>query len=152
MATSVPDFTGTWHLDNDASDAFDEIMKAEGMNMIARNFMARLKITQELVQSESKLSITGRTKWGAGTTEILLNGETETRKNKQGKEFKTRSYWDQGGTTLITTVESTHPDGRPIEMVIHRFLQDGNATMVQQVELRYSTGETYSARRIFRRG
>jgi hypothetical protein len=152
MATSVPNFTGTWHLDNAASDSFDEIMKAEGLNMFARNFVARLKITQEIVQSESKLSITGRTNWGANTTEVLLNGEAEIKKNRQGKEFKTSSYWNVDGTALITSVESTHPDGRPIEMLIHRSLQDGNTTMVQQVELRYSTGETYSARRIFRRG
>ncbi|NJK61712.1 MAG: hypothetical protein HC921_02625 [Synechococcaceae cyanobacterium SM2_3_1] len=152
MATAVADFTGTWHLDNEASDSFDEIMKAEGLNMIARNFAARLKVTQEIVQSDSHLTITARTKWGAHTTDASLNGETEIKTNRQGKEYRACHYWDPDGTTLITKVESTHPDGRPIETIVRRFLEDGNATMVQQVELRYSTGEIYSARRIFRRG
>jgi hypothetical protein len=114
-----PDFSGTWKVDTDKSDA----PQGRGGGMMG---MGELKITQEGGKLTLVMSMGERSR----TTTYNLDGSESRNPGMRGNEMVTKSHWE--GKTLVTEGENTFntPNGdMTVKTREERSLSDDGKTM-----------------------
>ena len=149
-AAERPDFSGTFKLDLKASDALDELLKAQGASWAERKAAGSVVVTQVVRHRGDLLEIQVKSSFKSRKETIRIGGGWEERETEMGKG-RARTDWDADGTTLVTRMEVKSKKGEAGAIVMRRSLADEGRTTVQALELRGKDGKTYKARRILRR-
>jgi hypothetical protein len=150
-ATQRPNFSGTWMLDPKASDSVDEILKAQGANFIERQGAKGAKITQQIQQDASQMTITVKSPVKTTTEVLKLDGTPMVSQTDRLGNVKTKTTWGTDNTTLISVVEPTEADAKFKTLKLSRTLQDQGKTMNQLIEMTLKDGKVLKANRVFRK-
>lgn len=150
-ATNAPptDFTGRWRFDEKASDSMDEMARQQGANWVERRLAASLRPVQTISQAVDRITISIDSGIAVRTETLRLDGQPEEKNTDRAGQVTTRSRWAPDGS-LITVAES-RKDGAVTLTTMTRSLSPDRSTMTQLIEMKPPSGETLTARRIFRR-
>lgn len=150
LAADKVDFTGTWELDLDASDSVEAIMKAQGRSWAERKIADNLVVTQTITQSAETMVVEVTSTVKDKREVLKLDGSEEVKKTDDAGSVVSRTFWQAGGTQLVTENIMTLADGAKVNMVLTRFLEEEGKVMRQDISLKLSDGQVLTARRVLR--
>ncbi len=143
------DFSGTWILDLSASESFGPLLESYGMGPAQRRLVDNTQVTQVISQSAQALTITVKTPYNTRTEEILLDGTPQSQQGQLGS-YTATSRWSEDGSAIISEAVLNGQNGESANFTLRRYLEGD--TMVQQMQLQFQDGRTYSVDRVFRKG
>jgi hypothetical protein len=129
-APASQDFTGTYALDLAASDNFEPVMAAMGVNYLVRKIAAFIQLQATYTQKGDTLN-TSTTGPGVTWRETMhLNGQPEPSSETLlgGRILRTQSSWV--GEALVTVNTVQLPNGKTAFFTITRELRDKGKTLL----------------------
>lgn len=148
FAEDVPDFSGTWLLDEDASDSVDPILKAQGVSWFKRKIMGGLKLTQRIRQSGNTLDVTFVTSAKTQQHEWIVDGKPHVRTLDDGREATSTHRFEAG--KLVSETTGISKGGDPYTLLATRSLEDGGQTAKVALVCTVK-GQMFRVTRVFRR-
>lgn len=148
LAAGPGDFAGTWKMDPARSDDPDALLRAWGASWLERRAARSMAPTQIISVTAERVTIVIETSILTRTDTLILDGSPQASVSRAGGPVTTRSHW--ADSALVSRSELTTKDGRAIQLVATRTIEDGGATMRQRLEL-IENGTTLSADRVFAR-
>ncbi len=142
---------GVFVLDPELSDDPTPMMAAMGLTVNkATRAAAKVVKTRLIIDGEQgQVTITVKTPL-AKTTVVLPNDGSSVPVAAQLGDGQGRAIWTNGGTELVTEMDTVMADGRKATARIHRSLLDAD-TLVQVSETTIDGFDTVTMRRVYRR-
>lgn len=144
---SEPGMGGTWVVDLSASDSTEELLKAQGVNVILRTAARGMVVTQHITVGAETVSVTVESAIKSDTQDLRIDNAVRTIDSDRGPA-RVRHYWDDGGE--LVTVAITTVGDREERTTIRRVLSADGATLTQRITFENGDGKVVCSR-IFRR-
>jgi hypothetical protein len=141
LAHSLAPFTGTWHLDPEASTSLDALLSAQGLSWPLRKLAGTARPTLEVRETDGGLAITTLDPLGRREDLVHPDGQARETTTRQGPVTCT-SRW--AGAALLTRCRLAEG-----ELVVERRVADDVWT--QDLAFTPTGGPRQTARRVFRR-
>jgi hypothetical protein len=143
------DLTGTWQIDEAASESMDEMLLAWGTPGFAVKMMKRLKTSLIIEQASGEITI--RFKTGVYSYSDTLQPGTAVRTEKRyGNPVEKQERWLADGTLQAQSWFDLKDGTRATTRSLKKLSDDGQV-MVDFVTFTRADGSELSARRIYRR-
>lgn len=146
-----PDLSGTWDIDQVASDSIDALLAVQGASRLERSMAARAKVVQTIDHHGDVLDIIVDSGSRTGTEHLVLDGEPRPATTPKGEAIVVRAFWGDDGATVVSIAAVSLKDGRKGELEVRRRLGGTRDTLLQTVILRPQGDVAVSAERVFRR-
>ena len=151
LAGEHPNFEGTWVLDLEASESVEPLLAAQGASWAERKLADSVVITQEVSQKEGKVTLEVSSV-ATNRTDVLLPGEGwKASDARRAETARTRCYWIEGGSKLVTETEMTFEDGEKATMLTTRSLAADGQTTIILIEFKKPDGTHKKAKRVLRK-
>jgi hypothetical protein len=143
------DLTGTWSIDEAASEPMDEMLLAWGTPGFAVKMMKKLKTSLTIEQPKGQVTIKFKT--GVYSYSDTLQPGTEKRTEKRyGSEVEKQERWLDDGT-LEASSWFDLKDGTRASTRSHKSLSADGRTLTDHVTFTRADGTEMKARRVYRR-
>ncbi len=158
VLAAMVDFSGEWRMDLKASDSLGPVLRELGVPRVLAAVVTRLAVTQNILQTESAVTIEVKTALSAETLELKLDGSEVLLPGVTGGRTRASSRWvdDERLETRQCVDERGRlddPEGANL-FVTTRSLFDGGASLLEDCAVVRSSGEGVpkaTAKRILRR-
>ena len=143
------DLSGTWEIDEEASESMDDMLLAWGTPGFAVKMMKRLKTSLIIEQAADEITI--RFKTGVYSYSDTLRPGTAVRTEKRyGNPVEKKEQWLADGTLQAQSWFDLKDGTRATTKSLKKLSDDGQM-MVDFVTFTRADGSELSARRIYRR-
>ena len=146
------DFSGTWGLDLRASTSSDAMLKRLGVSWIERKLAESIDLESTYTQTPNLLTIHTRGPAFGRTELIRIDGDPETKEERQTGPYTIRTEWIERGMKLLSTISFHTKDRRDAQLTVVRELADEGKTLLLTQTLKVSDeAAPWIVRRVWRK-
>jgi hypothetical protein len=151
LSAAPPDFTGSWSIDDAASQPMDPVFEIQGLSWIQRKAAAGFDSTAEITQEPDRLIVRFDNILGKHRQELFFDGAPHATVNPAGIATTFTSKWSDDGVALLAAGTFQLDDGVSCTLSERRTLSADKSHMSVLVEIKRSDGQSASARSSYKR-
>lgn len=148
LAALSADFTGTWRLDDAASQSMDDVLALQDISWAKRKVAGYLDNNVVIVQSSDRMTVTFENVLGSHRQELVFSGQPHQTVNPAGLPTAFASRWV--GEELVCTGPTSDGEGLGGVITERRSLSADEQTMILMVTVE-TGGQQATVKRVFRR-
>lgn len=149
LAAAPVDLSGTWQIDEDASESIEPLLQARGASWLERQAIKHITVQHVITQQGDRVEVNIRSTVYSRQDVHLADGVARVRESERGGDVTVTDRWDEAG--LVTESRMVLADGVPAVLTVRRTVVDDGATLRMDLALRAEDGRDVEVTRILRR-